>query len=497
MRKFIYSIVLAAGLSGAITSCSGFLDQTPTNAVAASESLQNLSDAGVACNGFYTPLKYYSMYGTVISVFGDMRADILYPSKQAKSYATVYQLDYDETQNSYFGSLWGGYYEVINRCNTFLENVDPLYLTISSSDKATLDNYVAEAHAVMGLCYFDLARFYGSPYLKDNGASLGAVLLDGTISTSEALEMKRSTVAQTYQRAIDELNEALPALKKSKNTGHLNYWAAKALLARIYLYMGKNSEALSAAQEVINSGVYALVDRANYKSYWAAGDGEKESVFELLISLKGDIDGDGGFNTIYHCLYFEDNGGQSIVPTKKWREMFSGDEDTDIRYSMLEEYTWTGGAKDMWLRKFLGNQELGFTFRRNSPKVIRMSDVYLMAAEAAVKSGNSEAANYLHAVRSRRVEGAEKIENPTLDDILTERAKEFIGEGHRFFDLMRNNKRITHDYDYDSQDYVGAEPYKSDGKADFDWSYYKVVLPIAATERGIYPGLEQNPGYKN
>lgn len=497
MKKFIYSIFVITALVGGLCSCnSSFLDTKPTNAVPASEAMTNVADAGVACNGLYTPLKYYTMYSTYFAVLGDMRSDVLYPAKNNQGFKTVYNLQFDKVQNTYFGSIWMGYYEVINRCNTYLENIGPLYDKSSSKDQAIINDYIGQCYAVRGLCYFDLARFYGYPYAKDNGASLGAVILTNTISASEAKEMSRSTVAQTYERAIADFGEAVGRLSKDKNSGHFNYWAAKAMLAKIQLYMGDNTGALANCKEVINSGVYSLVSRDGYIDYWGH-ENQPETVLEFLISLKGDIDDDGGFYTIYHDLHFSknnaDNDGHCIVPTKKYRESLG---ENDIRRTMLKEYILTNAqgedyVQEIWLNKFPGNLDKGFTFRRNNAKVLRMSDVYLMAAEAAVKGAGTkeEAANYLYAVASRRDSDAQKLANPTLDDILLERFKEFPAEGQRFFDMLRNGKTITHDMSYDPEDGVALT------YPEVNWDKHIVVLPIAESEIAIHSNLQQNPGY--
>lgn len=494
MKKFINSILMGVVLLGGLTSCeSSFLDTKPTDAAAAADAMTNVADAGVACNGLYTPFKYYTMYSTYFAVLGDMRSDVLYPAKNNQGFKTVYNLQFDKVQNTYFGSIWMGYYEVINRCNTFLENIQPLYEASSDAERKVIDDYIGQCYAVRGLCYFDLARFYGYPYLKDNGQSLGAVIVTQTIAAAEAKELSRSTVAETYAQSISDFNEAISKLSRDKNAGHFNVWAAKAMLAKVYLYKGEYANALKNCEDVINSGVYSLVSREGYIDYWGH-ENQSETVLEFLVSLKGDIDDDGGFYTIYHDLHFsknnEDNDGHCIVPTKKYRESIG---QNDIRREMLQEYILTGSdgdyVQEIWLNKFPGNLDKGFTFRRNNAKVLRMSDVYLMAAEAALNSDKAKAANYLYEVASRRDLDAVKLANPTIDDILLERFKEFPAEGQRFFDVLRNGKAITHDMDYDKEDGVALTHPR------VDWSDHICVLPIAESEIAIHPNLQQNPGY--
>ena len=483
---------MAAVLLLGLTACEGFLDTTPTNAVVDKNAMVTLADAGIACNGLYTPLKYYTLYGTYIPYMGDLRADNIYPRTSDGTGAVIYTWQYESTQSSYFGTLWENYYNVIMRCNTFIENIDACEAT-SSSDIAKKNDYTGQAYAVRALCYFDLARLYGQTYTYDNGASLGAVLVTKTIGPSEA-RLPRSTVAQTYDQVLQDLSKAKELLAKNTNLGHFNYWAARLLEARVYLYMARWSDAYAAATDVISNSPYRMISGDQYATYWGR-EGDLESVLELLVSVQGDIDSDGGFYTIYHNMWFDDsNAGGSLIPTLKWRNLFK-DTPNDVRGQMIQyDDPTTGGRKsgEYWLRKFIGNRDQGYTFRRNNPRVMRITEAYLIAAEAALQANNQADANrYLNAVRKRADASAADVV-ATADLIQTERQKEFIGEGHRFFDVMRTGGQFRADPS-DPHDFRSGAAYlqmlhPGDTKA---------VMPISSDARVSYPELQQNPGYKD
>ena len=492
MKHSIRYIAIAAVLLLGLTACEGFLDTTPTNAVVDKNAMVTLADAGIACNGLYTPLKYYTLYGTYIPYMGDLRADNIYPRTSDGTGAVIYSWQYESTQSSYFGTLWENYYNVIMRCNTFIENIDACEAS-SSSDIAKKNDYTGQAYAVRALCYFDLARLYGQTYTYDNGASLGAVLITETIGPSEA-RLPRNSVAETYTQVLNDLTKAKELLSKDTNLGHFNYWAARLLEARVHLYMAHWSEALAAATEVINNSPYRMVSGDQYASYWGR-EGDPESVLELLVSVQGDIDSDGGFYTIYHNMWFDDsNAGGSLIPTLKWRNLFK-DTPNDVRGQMIQyDDPTTGGRKtgEYWLRKFIGNKDQGYTFRRNNPRVMRITEAYLIAAEAALVTGNtSEASRYLNAVRKRADATASDV-TATMDLIQIERQKEFIGEGHRFFDVLRTGGEITSDAS-DPHEFRSGTAYIHTLKAGDT----KAVLPISSDERVSYPELQQNPGYKD
>ena len=89
MRKIFNNVLLLAVLS-VIVSCKGFLDRLPTDSVPAEKALVTMEDAAVAVNGLYTPLKYYTVYGTYMASMGDMRADNLYPREAGGNSTAIY-----------------------------------------------------------------------------------------------------------------------------------------------------------------------------------------------------------------------------------------------------------------------------------------------------------------------------------------------------------------------------------------------------------------------
>ncbi len=124
-------------------------------------------------------------------------------------------------------------------------------------------------------------------------------------------------------------------------------------------------------------------------------------------------------------------------------------------------------------------------------KVIRLSEIYLIAAEAALSTDATKAATYLNAIRKRAplLVPATAL-TVTLDMILDERSKELYGEGHRFFDMIRLNKSITFNDDIIAIS-VPTRP------KTIDRSFYKTILPISQTEINANPGIgaQQNSGY--
>jgi hypothetical protein len=129
--------------------------------------------------------------------------------------------------------------------------------------------------------------------------------------------------------------------------------------------------------------------------------------------------------------------------------------------------------------KYPGNAGASVAEYTNNIKVIRLSEVYLIAAEAALHEGE-DAAGYLNALRANRIEGYADVPEITLDDILDERRKELFAEGHAAFDFWRNGRSVDK------------------GSFTVSPTDYKTVLPLPVEEIDLSKGLLiQNPGYGN
>ena len=119
-----------------------------------------------------------------------------------------------------------------------------------------------------------------------------------------------------------------------------------------------------------------------------------------------------------------------------------------------------------------------------NPRILRITEAYLIAAEAGLESGASDASDYLNIIRKRADPTAQDVV-ATIDLIQQERQKEFIGEGHRFFDVLRNGMKITRTGSLHMENAV----------KEIDWNYEKCVLPIPEDQFVFNPDMEQNPGY--
>ncbi|MDR1746960.1 MAG: RagB/SusD family nutrient uptake outer membrane protein [Tannerella sp.] len=491
MKKYSININFLTLLTSLImlNACSDFLDTNPTSDLPADE-VKSLKDAGKIVNGFYYNMKWYDYYGTPLMVLGETRGDDLRPLREGVGYAAIYNFEFTPSNYSY-SSIWSKAYNTIMNANILLDNWESIEAT-SDEEEALKNDYKGQALTVRAFCHFDMAKLYGYPYLKDNGSSLGAVKADKVFSPGEQAE--RSSVAETYNFVIEDLNAALPLLSKERTHGNFDYWGAKGLLARVYLYKGDYDNAFKQADELLTdpNNPYSLIPHDEYVDSWGEPD-SPETMLELLTTISSHIDNNGGVDSWYYVMWHGAGfASGNLVPTDAWLAIMDEDPD-DVRHGLIESRS-TEGVDYRWLSKFRGNNG-DSDFKINNPMIIRLSEIYLIAAEAALRKSSpdqSKADNYLHAIRERANPAAAKI-TATPELVLKEKRKELIGEGHRYYDLGRLGLSVNRDTP-DSKlpansDYKVVDPWNRSG------DQYQVILPMSQSERLTNPAAKQNPGY--
>ncbi len=311
--------------------------------------------------------------------------------------------------------------------------------------------------------HFELVKWFGGIPLSG----------DKRFKVGDEKSIPRSSAAAVYAVIETDLQYAIEFLNAtSAQTGRINKAAAKALLGKVYLYQNKFSLAATVLDEVITSGSFNLV--TNYNNIFEnTTENNIESVFEVQYSDAQGASFDClqcsegnvavGFNGIrnYNGPTF-DSGFSFNIPTQAAYNAYEiGDNRRDV--AILNIVTWAAannatygtGYKHtgFFNRKYLprkgdlntGDQNLT---NPNNYRSIRYADVLLMAAEAFNRSGNdAKATTYLNLVRRRAFGDTNHDINAsgaTLTDFIwAERKLELIGEGHRFFDLVRTNKAAS------------------------------------------------------
>lgn len=460
--KIKYLLVFA--IAALFCSCGeSWMDLEPQTSIPTEKAIQSAQDAEYAINGIYNTLQDYEYYGARMTYYGDVTGEDAQAASNTKRCADYYMFQYNKDNAP--TSLWRLPYKVMRLANNLLA-ADPKYVS---------DDIKGQALTLRALALFDVTRVYGYPYEKDNGASWGGIIMTESPAYNE--KPVRNTVFECYQQILTDLNAAILLLKPDKNPGKINLFAAKALLARVYLYQGNSKSALATAEEVITNAEakgYRLWTNAEYLEGWKTGlDTE---VFFKVINTAVDNAGNESIGNLYH-----EKGYKDIIPSSNFKTLMATDT-KDIRNKLI--------SSKGYHTKYMGNAA-DEDQRSSDVPIIRLSEVYLIAAEAAVKElNNTKAVTYLNKIANRANPAVTVTGTVTLDQVLTERRKELFGEGHRFFDAMRNNVTIKRD----GSSHLSALAVAA---RSYNWDYYKIVLPVPKYEMDANENMrdQQNPGY--
>jgi len=480
-------IYIVAVLMIGLTACGeDFLDVKPSNSGDASSSIQTPADARVIMNGLLSKMRSSAYYGRNFIMYAEAKGGDLTIFSQGRGLDGLYSFNHSVTTGSYSG-FWDHIYHCILQANSIISSIEQLE---ADGSGANFDDIKGQALTARAIMYFDLVRLYGELYSEDKNA-WGVPNVTAPLDASD--QPLRATVEENYQQILSDLEAAAPLISKSISNGYLNYYVNMAMQARVNLYMGNHAQALSAAEEVINSGEYSLYSNEDWVDSWTRQYGS-ESIFELAILP---TEGDLGTSSLGFYLRRKAHGSSSAAGWFMASDYFLdrlGEDPDDVRWGVMSydevsedhlgaSYKYSGSVDLVGDGKSTGTAV--------NIKVIRLSEIYLIAAEAALESDKTKAAEYLNAIRMRSPNLEPATESTvSIEMILDERSKELFTEGHRFFDMMRLDQSITYNDD------LGEVPIAHRDKT-IDRGFYKTILPIPQAEINANPAIgdQQNPGY--
>ncbi|MES2279230.1 MAG: RagB/SusD family nutrient uptake outer membrane protein [Bacteroidota bacterium] len=454
MKKIYIRSLLALLIMAGLSSCKKNIDIAPIENNTSNTFYSNEIEIKQATMGIYARL---GRNGTNTDFATDYfwlasenRSDLLYIAGETS--AQNDQLDFRKfliTANS--GTVSTNYarlYQVIKEANSLL------YYTTEGS----YPRYRAEACFLRAYAYSELARAYGP-----------TALVTKPIENAEAITLPRAPLSEIYTQIITDLQYAASHLDKvytGTDAGRVGSLAANALLGQVYMTMGgyPNNDATAYPKaEAVLSGIITDVNARFapvYAQLFTLANENKYDLFSIQFAS-------GGLGTGSSLAGYITSSASSATPFPEW--MYSSyslqgqdmrvDSDLvktmktnkDLRFTASIDTGYWSALPSVTNRtfivkniitKFLEKDNTQTTIKswndqpRNFP-ILRDADVYLLLAEALVRDGKaSDAKQYVDKIRTR-AGLAILTAAPTLDDIKTERKYEFIGEGRRYFDLVR------------------------------------------------------------
>ena len=391
--------------------------------------------------------------------------------------------------------LWSSAYSAILGCNKALTAINEGKFSRDGVSDEQINNIKAENLFLRALAYFDLVRVYAQPYgyIKANGIT-GVEAMGVPIVLKDDLSARpsRNTVAEVYENLIiPDLVEAERLMSDSYvRAGGKDVVATvtkpviQALMARVYLHHEDWQLAADYATKVIKNGRFRLLSGDRFVSMWdgsvdVAPQSGSEIIFEVYVSQS-----DGSRSDLGDYLTApEVAGGAGYGDVRVSNDLINLYDATDVRLTGLTK-TNSKYSGYRWSTKYPGkNGQLAY----NNVPVLRISEMYLIRSEAIYRGATVSgvtAIDDLNRVATNR--NAEAYASVTLDNLFEESRKEFLFEGHIFFDMKRLQKSLVRtDYDLDPL------------TKNIDFPSYRWALPIPENDILYNDNMDQNPGYQS
>lgn len=501
-----YNYITIAVFAAVCLFCSCDMDLTPHGEIVDTEALETVDDFEKFVNGIYAQMRSVTSGDYVI--LSDIQMDAFHAVIGNGNRRMEFYNGSFTPSTAEISAYYSAFYSVIAQTNFFIEYATKKLKdeSLTTANKARMQNYLGQVYFFRAYCYNALADKFCCSYKNCSSLDAKGMGLSLQLTYAPTADNKvypsRSSMRETYAQICSDLSlaqtligayEDAEGVTPEANSIYVTSDAVKALTARVKLNMGLDQDAFNLATDVISR--YELVDRAGYKKMWTDDEGSE------IIWL---VDADFTYHGSATGSAFASNTQNSdYVPTGTCIEMF---ETNDIRWdAWFEEVNVSnsGGSGDMFrFMKYPGNKELYSSASSsnyvNKAKPFRVSEMYLIAAEASFNTSNvASANNYLKDMKTKRINRyrhSDKSGVELLDAIKEERQREFMGEGMRMTDLKRWNMGFTRGEVWDGND---ALIVSNNVDLHYEAGDYRFVWPIPQHEIDANPQLkgQQNPGY--
>jgi hypothetical protein len=507
MKNKIYLFIILLFAGSLSNSCSeDFLELNPIAAENEAAFYKTMAHADQAITACYSQFNNTAAWGrNILMCFGDVSSDDFeaggdfvneVPEIEAMNY-----LEGDPTLG-FWDDAYGTMYRAINFCNIAIEKLPGIEETDPDVDVNLLNKRIAEAKFLRALNHFYLTIVFGEVPMVDHVLGpteyqMGRTplrdiydLIEKDCKEAMAVLPERGGWGEENGRATKGAAQALLARMCLYESSYAKHYGNSD--PRFENLNERWGDALKYAEDVINSGKYKLVgiDGETYETwrgpetngyryiFTSEGDYSPETVFEITCVQEGlgynEARGQALTNWTCARYYYDEEGtkksttywGLGLPHPDLVKAYDPGDPRlaTTIAYEGAEEEQWieiNGGARypicfensvtRAYQRKWECSAAEYIDVKKDwntapsNVKLIRYSDVYLIAAEAALMDGNNaKALQYINKVRERARNCGTSgqpaaLTSVSLEDIIHERRLEFAGEGHRFYDIVRWN----------------------------------------------------------
>ena len=537
-----FSLVICyLSLGVALTSCEDFLVTESKSALSTDNAYSAAANIDQNLTGVYGALKPFALYYMAMSEF---RSDNLFITTEQRTneYSDCAQFNGTGLLNdNLISNCWADHYTLISAANVLLDHLGEAGLT-----EAQQTQYEAEARFLRALSYFDLVRFFGRVPISLHEISPAEAF---SIPQSEAIDVYNKVIVPDLEYAIDRLQETATDYKGVEHSERVKRIAAQALLGKVYmqmagypLYQDTKAKAQALLAEVLTKeSVYWVPTMDGWNRMWVHENDNKNFIFEIQYTAdKGQgntaspISKTQNTYADEYCNAYLTVGPHVYVERDLQDHFLVSNTVENADGTTTEEYVdqrlvgtintgqaydeetgqYVGGATDQnnFLVKFFEHKmkraSLGLSdmdaeivdrtcWPQNWP-VLRIEDIMLLYAECV--GNTAEGYSYLNKIRKRA--GLSELKEMTAENyqaaVAYERRCELLGEGHRWFDQVRQNTFVE-----EIRTMMANYRDKRDQAHSSNYTIYanrvtqnSALYPIPMSQIRIREGLhQQNPGY--
>jgi len=512
MRTINYILACFLGLTVLAAGCSKQLDQQPPSSIETSLFYSNTNDFTQAVTGAYNQLRNYP---DQLMWMEELRSDNINATSDGnRDWQGIKNMSPNLTTVTFVQTAWDNNYNGIYNVNSVLDNLATKGGNITNPALRT--RFGGECHFLRAFYYFQLLRLYGPVPLVTHVMSAAAVE-----------KVKRSAVTDVYTLIISDLDSAIAALPNSYtgvDIGRATRWSAEGLLGLVYLtrsgptYSGVDGptlatneydSALAHFNNIINSSQFTFgASYANLFSY--TNENNPEVVFDVQYmstnngaTFPSDLTPLGYWGGVGIAGTYNNGYGSSTYDiTKNLRASYSGSAGSavDVRDTFNIQFKYATNTtspivtdtSDPFIKKYinLAKRGTGYNDWPINFIVMRYTDVLMMKAECilhgATPGSQTDVDNIVNMVRTRA--GIAPVSGVTLSMLMEERRREFLGEGLRWNDLIREGMAVT-----TMNSWIASDSVTNVSQVIPQFIIYPVPEAEILTVNGLY---NQNPGYQ-
>jgi hypothetical protein len=512
MRKINYIFAGLSGLALLAAGCSKQLDQTPPSQIETSLFYSNTNDFTQAVTGAYNQLRNYP---DQLMWLEEMRSDNINATSDGnRDWQGIKNMSPNLTSVNFVQTAWDNNFFGIYNVNSVLDNLVAKGGNISSPALAV--RFAGECHFLRAFYYFQLVRLYGP-----------VPIVQHVMTIQQVEKVKRSPVSDVYKLIISDLDSAIVTLPNSYtgvDVGRATRWAAEGLLGLVYLTRSgptypnvdgptlaskEYDSALAHFNNIISSNQFTFgTSYPNVFSY--TKENNPEVIFDVQYvstnngaTFPSDLSNSGYWGgTGLAGTYGNGFGSSTYDVTKNLRASYtaSAGSSVDVRDTFNIQFKYPTNttspisidSSDPFIKKYINLSYRGTGYNDWPINFITMryTDVLLMKAECILNGSSSGTQSYVDSVVNlvRKRAGIATVTGVTLPMLMEERRREFLGEGLRWNDLIREGMAVT-----TMNAWIASDSITNVSQVIPQY----IIYPVPESEILTVPGLyTQNPGYQ-